>query len=357
MSIVSPLAALMALQDAAEQVVDQVAPPAGPSVESVLGALDLGPTIRALVMVFVGGPLIWVAARAARTWMTRRMHPQGGLIAGKVVLYGGFIILAVSTLRELGFSLAPLLGAAGVLGIALGFASQTSVSNVISGLFLIAERPFVVDDLIEVGGVTGRVVSIDTISVQLRTFDNRMVRIPNETLVKSQVINVTRYPIRRVDVRVGVAYKEDATRIREMLLDIAEKNPTCLMEPAPVVIFEGFGESSINFLFGVWATQENFLRLKNGIQEDIKKRFDAEGVEIPFPHRTLYVGSATDAFPVQVLGGSGRGAGGAGAEEPEDAGGAPDGTTPARGDGKGEGERPVADERPGGDESVSRDRG
>jgi len=271
------------------------------AVTNMLGALPVGTTLRAAVMVLVGMPLVYLASRGTRAWMTARVHAQAGLVTGKLMLYGGLLIVAVSTLRELGFSLAPLLGAAGVLGIALGFASQTSVSNVISGLFLIAERPFVVDDLIEVGGVTGRVVSIDTLSVQLRTFDNRMVRIPNETLVKSQMINITRYPIRRVDVRLGVAYKEDAARIRELLLEIAEKNPTCLMEPAPVVVFEGFGESSLNFLFGVWATQENFLKLKNGIQEDIKARFDAEGIEIPFPHRTLYVGSTTDAFPVRVV--------------------------------------------------------
>lgn len=268
---------------------------------NILGALPVGTALRAVVMVLVGMPLVFLASRGTRAWMTGRVHAQAGLVTGKLMLYGGLLIVAVSTLRELGFSLAPLLGAAGVLGIALGFASQTSVSNVISGLFLIAERPFIVDDLIEVGGVTGRVVSIDTLSVQLRTFDNRMVRIPNETLVKSQMINITRFPIRRVDVRIGVAYKEDAAHIRALLLDIAEQNPTCLMEPEPVVIFEGFGESSLNFLFGVWATQENFLKLKNGIQEDIKARFDAEGIEIPFPHRTLYVGSTTDAFPVRVV--------------------------------------------------------
>ncbi|MEX2472868.1 MAG: mechanosensitive ion channel family protein [Gemmatimonadota bacterium] len=271
------------------------------AVTNILGAIPVGTTLRAAVMVLVGMPLVYLASRGARVWMTGRVHPQAGLIAGKLMLYGGLMIVAVSTLRELGFSLAPLLGAAGVLGIALGFASQTSVSNVISGLFLIAERPFIVNDLIEVGGVTGRVISIDTLSVQLRTFDNRMVRIPNETLVKSQMINVTRFPIRRVDVRIGVAYKEDAARIRALLLDIAEQNPTCLMEPEPVVIVEGFGESSLNFLFGVWATQANFLKLKNGIQEDIKARFDAEGVEIPFPHRTLYVGSTTEPFPVRVV--------------------------------------------------------
>lgn len=271
------------------------------AVTNILGAIPVGTTLRAAVMVLVGMPLVYLASRGARVWMTGRVHPQAGLIAGKLMLYGGLMIVAVSTLRELGFSLAPLLGAAGVLGIALGFASQTSVSNVISGLFLIAERPFIVNDLIEVGGVTGRVISIDTLSVQLRTFDNRMVRIPNETLVKSQMINITRFPIRRVDVRIGVAYKEDAARIRALLLDIAEQNPTCLMEPEPVVIVEGFGESSLNFLFGVWATQANFLKLKNGIQEDIKARFDAEGVEIPFPHRTLYVGSTTEPFPVRVV--------------------------------------------------------
>ncbi len=271
-------------------------------VSTVLGIIPIGTTLRALVMVFIGVPLVLFASRGARAWMTSRMHAQAGLMAGKLVLYGGLIIVAVSTLRELGFSLTPLLGAAGVLGIAIGFASQTSVSNVISGLFLIAERPFVVEDLIEVGGVTGRVVSIDTLSVQLRTFDNRMVRIPNETLVKSQMINITRFPVRRVDVRVGVAYKENPTRIREILLDIAAQNPTCLMEPAPIVVFEGFGESSLNFLFGVWATQANFLTLRNSIQEDLKARFDAEGIEIPFPHRTLYVGSETDAFPVRMVG-------------------------------------------------------
>jgi small-conductance mechanosensitive channel len=293
----------MSLVDFAPLIQAQT-PPAANLVE-LITSLGLAPVLRSLVMVLLGLPLLLMASRWTRRWISARMDPQGGLVAGKLVLYAGAIILTISILRELGFSLAPLLGAAGVLGIALGFASQTSVSNVISGLFLIAERPFVVDDLIQVGDVTGRVLSIDTISVKLRTFDNRMVRIPNETLVKSQVTNITRFPLRRVDVRVGVAYKEDAARVREVLLDLAEKNPKSLMEPEPLVLLEGFGDSSVDFLFGVWTTQANFLELKNAIQEEIKARFDAEGIEIPFPHRTLYVGSATEAFPIDVRPGSG----------------------------------------------------
>jgi len=293
----------------------------GGALTGLLQRVEPATALRALLMVVVGVPIVYAATRATRAWVSGRVNAQAGLVSGKLVLYIEMTIVVISTLRELGFSLAPLLGAAGVLGIALGFASQTSVSNVISGLFLIAERPFVIGDLIDVGGVIGRVASIDTLSVQLRTFDNRMVRIPNETLVKSQMVNITRYPIRRVDVRVGVAYREDPRRVRELLLDIARRNPTCLMEPEPVVVAEGFGESSINFLFGVWTTQQNFLKLRNSIHEDIKTRFDREGVEIPFPHRTLYVGSETGPFPLAMEGGGTGGpeaSDGGGPEPPED---------------------------------------
>ncbi len=280
------------------------------SLEQLLDALTSAPALRTLVIVVLGLPIVYLASKWLRTWITGLMTPQAGLVAGRLAFYLGMAVLLITSLNELGFSLAPLLGAAGVLGIALGFASQTSVSNLISGIFLIAERPFVVGDLIEVGGVTGFVLSIDSISVKLRTFDNKMVRIPNETMVKSQVTNITRFPIRRLDVLVGVAYKEDVARVRRILLEVAQRNPLALMEPEPIVVFEGFGESSIDFKVGIWTTRQNFLAVKNGIQAEIKAAFDEAGIEIPFPHRTLYVGTATEAFPVQLVeGGAESGAG------------------------------------------------
>lgn len=263
--------------------------------------LDLAAGIRALAMVGIGLPVLLVVTRWIRRWSSERVTPQAGLIASKLVFYLGAAVLVVSTMTELGFSLAPLLGAAGLVGIALGFASQTSVSNVIAGLFLIAESPFVVDDLIQVGDTLGRVLSVDTMSVKLRTLDNKFVRIPNETLVKSTVTNLTRYPIRRLDVRVGIAYKESTDRARAVLLDVADKNPLSLMEPEPIVIFEGFGDSSLNLLFAVWTTRENWLALKNSIQEEVKTAFDREGIEIPFPHRSLYAGSETAPFPIRII--------------------------------------------------------
>ncbi len=257
--------------------------------------------LRASVVLLAGLPLTFLLSRWTRLWVGKRYSAQHGMVTGKVVFYAGILIVGVSVLQEFGFSLTPLLGAAGILGIAIGFASQTSVSNIISGFFLMAEQPFVVDDVVQVGDVTGRILSVDMISVKIRTFDNRFVRIPNETLVKSQLINLTRFAIRRVDINVGVAYKEDVARVREILFQVAKDHPGVLMEPEPQFHFLDYGQSSLDLLFGVWTRTENLFRIRNELREEIKKRFDAEGIEIPYPHRTLYTGAVTEPFPVRIL--------------------------------------------------------
>ncbi len=257
---------------------------------------------RALAWLAIGVPVVFTLTRWVRGWISKNYSQQQGLIAGKMVFYPGLALVLITALQQVGFSLTPLLGAAGIVGIAVGFASQTSVSNVISGFFLIAERPFQVDDVIQVGSTVGRVLSIDTLSVKLRTFDNRFIRIPNETIVKSEVVTITRFPIRRLDLNVGVAYKENIPRVRETLMELAGANPKSLMQPAPVVFFDGYGDSSLDLRLTVWTTRENFWDLKRSLLEEIKATFDEAGIEIPFPHRSLYVGSTTDPFPVTIAG-------------------------------------------------------
>jgi small-conductance mechanosensitive channel len=266
-----------------------------------LTLLDLGTLVRVALWLFVGLPMILGVSRFVRSWVTDKSNAQRGLVIGKLIWYLGMAGVLVTVMNELGFSLAPLLGAAGVLGIALGFASQTSVSNVISGLFLMGEQPFVVDDIIQIGTTQGVVLSIDMMSVKLRTFDNRFVRIPNESIIKSEVVNLTRFPVRRADIMIGVAYKEDLARVRDVLMELAREHPLCLMEPEPRLIFEGYGDSSLNYRFALWSTRENWLAFRTSIQEAIKATLDAEGIEIPFPHRTLYVGSETKPFPIRVV--------------------------------------------------------
>lgn len=262
---------------------------------------------RALTVVIVGLTLARIASSSLWPLLRNRLARQEAMLVRRLFYYTMLAIVFAMALHQLGFQLGVLLGAAGVLTVALGFASQTSASNLISGLFLIAERPFAVGDAIRVDDITGVVVSIDLLSVKIRTWDNLFVRVPNESIIKSNVTNITRYPIRRLDMIIGVAYKEDVDRVRGILDEVANENPLCLIEPKPFFLFQRYGDSALELQFSVWSTRENYVALRNTIHDEIKTAFDAHGVEIPFPHRSLYAGSETAPFPIRIVSDEGDG--------------------------------------------------
>ena len=254
----------------------------------------------AIVKVIVGLMLARLASGALVRFLADESDAHQSMLIKRIAFYVIFGLFIASALSDLGMNLGIVLGAAGILTVAIGFASQTSASNVISGLFLLGEKPFGVGDVVKVGGTTGEVVAVDLLSVKLRTFDNLFVRIPNETMIKSEITNLRRFPIRRFDLQVGVAYKEDLDRVRKVLLDVADTHVLCLEEPAPLIIFTGFGDSSINFQFSVWAISDNFGAVRTQVPMAVKKAFDEEDIEIPFPHLTLYTGSVTDPMPLHL---------------------------------------------------------
>ncbi len=267
---------------------------------ALLQADQYVPLLQAAFLIGMG-ILLSRLSRFAITRTFSSITAQQRLLLRRAVSYTILILFSISGLRELGFDFNVLLGAAGIVSLAVGFASQTSVSNVISGLFLVIERSVEVGDIITVNGRTGEVLSVDLLSTKLRTFDNLLVRIPNESMVKAEITNLNRFPIRRIDTQVGVAYKEDVKKVKEILLDVADKNPLSLEDPAPLIIAQGFGESSINFQISVWASKENFLTVRNSIQQEIKEAFDEAGIEIPYPHRSLINANADQAFPVRIV--------------------------------------------------------
>jgi small-conductance mechanosensitive channel len=256
---------------------------------------------QSLVLLALGAVLASVAGRAIHRVSKNRLEASQALLLKRVVSYAILGVFGAAALHHLGFDLGVLVGAAGILTVAIGFASQTSASNFISGLFLIAEKPFTLGDVVQVDDVTGQVLSIDLLSLKLRTFDNVLVRIPNEMLIKGKVRTLTRFPIRRLDLPISVAYKEDLERVREVLLAVADANPLSLEEPGPLLILQGFGDSGVNVQFSVWAAKERFLDLRNTILEEVKAAFDAEGIEIPFPHVSVYSGAATEPLPIRLL--------------------------------------------------------
>ncbi len=256
--------------------------------------------VRCLAIIFVIWPAVFVIRRILKKWLEKRLSAQALMLILRTFTYSCSMILIVMLLKEMGFNLSALLGAAGVAGIAIGFAAQTSLSNLISGIFLLWEKPFKIGDLVNFESQSGIIYSMELLAVNIRTFDNRLIRIPNENLVKGTFVNVTRFPIRRHDLTVGVAYKEDIATVTRILKEVADLNPACLDEPEPVVIFQRFADSSLEFLLGVWCAKEDYLKLRNSIPREVKERFDKEGIEIPFPHISLYAGQDTRPFPVKM---------------------------------------------------------
>lgn len=258
---------------------------------------------RGVTLALAGFVAARLAAGAATRLLASRLERQPAALVRRGVFHFVWVVFALAALHQVGFDLSVLLGAAGILSVAVGFASQTSASNLVSGLFLLAERSFGIGDVITVSGTTGEVLSIDLLSVKLRTYDNLFVRIPNESLIKAEVRTLTRFPIRRADCSVSVAYREDLERVRTILLEVADRDPLCLDEPEPLFILRGFGESGIDIQFSAWAERENFLEMRNGLQLEIKRAFDEAEIEIPFPHRSLFAGSTTRPLPVQLVDG------------------------------------------------------
>lgn len=262
------------------------------AIGNIIGRDDWDIALRIGALVLLGIPASFILSRIIGKISRKRFGEHAGILIQKILLYGGLSAVFITILLELGFNLGALLGAAGIVSVAIGFASQTSLSNIISGVFLYGEKPFAVGDIIRVGNTTGVVLSIDLLSVKLRQFDNQFVRIPNETMIKTEVATITKFPIRRVDINVGVAYDTSIDQVTKALKEVADKNPFSLDDPAPIVIFQGFGDSSLNFMIGAWCAREQFLDLKNSLTRDIKDKFDQEGIEIPFPQRVVHMATS-----------------------------------------------------------------
>lgn len=255
------------------------------SAMSHVRADHIANAFAAIMIIFIG----FFLARRASAALTKlpNLDLQQQLLLKKLSYYIFATLVVAAALNQVGFDLKVILGAAGVLTVAVGFAAQTSASNLISGLFLMIDRPFKLGDAIEVDSVKGEILSIDLLSTKVRTFDNRLIRVPNETMVKSNIVNLSFFPVRRVDMKFGLDYEVSIMKVRDVLLDIASRNPLVLDQPEPLFIFEGFGASSQDIFFAVWTLRENYLEVQNGILSEIRARFERENISFAFPTRTL----------------------------------------------------------------------
>ncbi|ANF22727.1 mechanosensitive ion channel family protein [Thermococcus piezophilus] len=208
-------------------------------------------------------------------------------IKAKIFYYTFITVAFFLSLNFAGVStqLSALLAAAGITGIVLGFSAQTVVSNFISGLFMYFDKPLNIGDPVKIGELGGVVEDIRILSTRIRAWDGTLIRIPNEKLFNSNIINLQGYPARRVDVRIGIAYSADIEKAIEVIRETLDKMPLVLAEPEPLIFVEDLGDNAVILSIRAWAPSEKWFNVKTELISKVKKALDEAGIEIPFPQR------------------------------------------------------------------------
>jgi small-conductance mechanosensitive channel len=246
------------------------------------------------ILVFVLG---YFLTRWFQGWLDGSVMARGKVDAGvrnsirTVVGYAGLAIAALMGVSAAGIDLSNFALIAGGLSLGIGFGLQNVVSNFVSGLILLAERPFKAGDWIVAGPVSGTVKKISVRATEIETFQRQTVILPNSELINSAVGNWThRNKLGRIEILVGVGYGSDAKRVHEILLEIASNHPLVLKNPEPFVLFSAFGESSLDFEVRVFlADVSNGIIVQNDVRFAILEAFARENIEIPFPQRDVHL--------------------------------------------------------------------
>ena len=256
--------------------------------------LTLWSVVYFLLLIFL---LFYLTAKI-RKWVVYKLLAKSktdlgvriavGTILRYIVLVIGFIIV----LQTIGLDLSAITVLAGALGVGIGFGLQNVTNNFVSGIIILFERPIKVGDRIEVGDVSGDVISISMRSTTIVTNDNISIIVPNSDFISSKVINWS-YTDRniRFNIPVGVSYNEDPEVIRKILLEVADENKGILPQPKPDVLFQEYADSALVFDLRVW-TREYINRpnvLKSQIYYAVFKKFKEHNIEIPFPQRDLHI--------------------------------------------------------------------
>ena len=212
---------------------------------------------------------------------------------GKGIYFGIIAITLIAVTTSQGIDLAGLVVAGGFLGIVIGFAAQSVVSNLISGLFLIIEKPLKQGENIEIPNenILGKVLEITTFSTRIQKFDGTVIRVPNSTIFTSILRSFSLSPVRRTEFDVGIAYKEDIDKAISVIKNaIKEKLPYSLLEPEPAIWVTALADSSVNLKVLIWHPRDDIGEIFPVGYKIIKQALDKEGIEIPFPQKVVWKG-------------------------------------------------------------------
>ena len=199
------------------------------------------------------------------------------------------VIIFIAAINQLGIETTSIIAMLGAAGLAIGLSLQGSLANFAAGILIVIFKPYKVGDYIEAGSAAGTVLDIQIFSTVLKTPDNKIVIVPNGIIMKDSVINYTDQATRRVDIVASCGYEDDIDKVKEILKDILNQEDRILAEPEPRIAVSELADNSVNFIVRPWVNSSDVLSVKYSILEQIKKRFDAEGISIPYPQRDVHI--------------------------------------------------------------------
>lgn len=233
-----------------------------------------------------------IAGKLVKNIPSEKVADEKKALIQRLLRYVFYFAVIAYILSLFGVKLSAIWGAAGIAGVAIGFAAQTSVSNLISGIFIVSEKSLKIGDTIIINGITGVVDMVSLLSVRVHTHDNQMVRIPNSAIINSLLTNNSYNSYRRLLISVSVAYESDLAFALETLKKAAELCPSARKDPAANAWIESFGDSGINMILAIWFNNADFITVKNEAFIAVKKVFDDAGIEIPYNKIVVHTAAA-----------------------------------------------------------------
>ena len=249
---------------------------------------NLAKFLAILVGFYLASSIVSVMARHG----AQRMKGASQLLVNflsKFIKQFVMLVGLVVALAALEVNIGPLLAAIGAAGFVVAFALQDTLSNFASGLLILAYRPFDVGDVIEAAGVSGIVDSVSLFSTHVRTFDNKVMIVPNNDIWGGTITNATATDTRRVDLTFGVSYTDDIEKAKTILETLVREHDQVLEEPAPVIQLHELADSSVNFICRPWTKTSDYWTVYWDITRSVKEEFDRAGISIPFPQRDIHV--------------------------------------------------------------------
>lgn len=246
--------------------------------------------IAAILILVIGN---WLSRKIAKL-LSRVLEKNNVDITlvgflSNITYYALVVVVVIAAAGQLGINTTSFLTIVGAAGLAIGLALKDSLSNFAAGVMLILFRPFRVGDMVEAGGVTGKVERINIFSTILNTPDNQRVIVPNNTITSNVITNVTANPTRRVDLVIGIGYGDDIPLAKKTMENILADDSRILKDPAPKVAVFELADSSVNFVVRPWVKTVDYWDVYFDLTETIKTTFDQKGISIPFPQRDVHL--------------------------------------------------------------------